>query len=120
MNLFVDLKGNFDSDFNLPQGQLWVLPDSSVEGHLHELGKIPLDEAIKVLQPTYIGVVFIRSSSCKDSSSKNDHPGRTTFKIMTSEPYKWCKKYAPEQILLMVPLIWEGSLCLGPTVRSSR
>ena len=49
LNLFVGLKGDFDSDLNLPQGQLWVVPDSSVEEYLYELGKISLDEAIKTL-----------------------------------------------------------------------
>ena len=95
LNLFVGLKGDHDTDFNLPHGQLWAFPDASVEEHLKMVGALSLKEAVETLEPKDIGLVFVGSSACKDSAWKDEHPGRTTLEIMACAPWKWFEQFAP-------------------------
>ena len=95
LHLFVGLKGDKDSDFSLPRGNLWTYPNSHVEQPLRKLENISLDEAVTSLSPKDVGLVFISSSSRKDSAWKDRYPGRTVLEIMTCAPYKWFEEYAP-------------------------
>mmetsp|Transcript_1112 Transcript_1112/g.1919 ORF Transcript_1112/g.1919 Transcript_1112/m.1919 type:complete len:314 (+) Transcript_1112:1102-2043(+) len=95
LNLFVGLKGDHDTDFNLPHGQIWAFPNASVEQHLKKVGALSLNEAVEILEPNDIGLVFIGSSACKDRAWKDEHRGRTTLEIMACAPWKWFKKFAP-------------------------
>lgn len=96
LTLFVGLKGDHDADFQLPPSQQWVYPNASVENYLKDLqGFSSMEEAAKNLSPKDIGLVFIASSSTKDSEWKHNHPGRTTLEIMTSAPWEWFEALAP-------------------------
>ena len=96
LNLFVGLKGDHELDFNLPlKGNIWAFPTSSVDDHVAILESLTLKEAVETLEPKDIGHVFITSSSCKDTSWRDEHPDRTVLEIMTSCPQKWFEEYAP-------------------------
>ena len=97
LNLFVGLRGDHDMDFNLPlNGNIWAFPTSSVEDHVAVLEGLALKEAVETLEPKDIGHIFITSSSCKDTSWRDEHPDRTVLEIMTSCPQKWFEEYTPD------------------------
>ena len=95
--LFVGLKGDHDSDLQLPHSQIWMYPSDSIETDMQNIPKT-LEKGLEYLKPWNLTPLFVGSPSGKDGDWSKTHPGKSSLEIITSIPWTWFEKFAPSAV----------------------